>query len=269
MTHKDEESAVRLSMEDHIATIVLNRPERLNALDIPTTRLLHLRLRECAEDEAVRVLILTGTDRAFCAGGDMRAVWNHVQAGGQAWRYLRDLTAPLHQVAADLRRMPKPVIAAVNGPAAGAGLSLAAACDLRLAARGSTFKQAYTSIGLVPDAGWTCFVARVLGPARASRLLLLDEPFDAQLALELGLLHEVVEPSQLLARAAEMAREMMRQAPTSLARAKQMMNASLFPDLDTILRRERKALIAQSRSWDFREGLQAFVDKRQPVFPGH
>jgi len=269
MAHPDEQDSVRVSIKDHIATVVLNRPERLNALDIPTTRLLHRRLRECAEDEAVQVLILTGAGRGFCAGGDMHAVWNHVLSGGRAWEYLRDLTVPLHQVAADLRRIPKPVIAAMNGPTAGAGLSLAAACDLRLATRGSTFRQSYTSIGLVPDAGWTCFVARVLGPARASRLLLLDEPFNAQLALELGLLHEVVEPSQLLARAAEMAREMMRQAPTSLARAKQMMNASLFPDLDTILRRERKALIAQSRSWDFREGLQAFVDKRQPVFPGH
>jgi len=111
-------------------------------------------------------------------------------------------------------------------------------------------------------------VARVLGPARASRLLLLDERFDAQLALEMGLLHEVVEPSQLQARAAEMAREMMCRAPTSLARAKQMMNASLFPDLDTILKRERAALAAQCRSEDFREGLQAFVEKRQAVFAG-
>jgi 2-(1,2-epoxy-1,2-dihydrophenyl)acetyl-CoA isomerase len=122
MTHMDEQPAIRLSIEDCIATVALNRPGRLNALDISTTRL----LRQWAEDAAVRVLILTGAGRGFCARGDMHAVWNHVQSGGRAWRYLCDLSAPLHKVAADLRRMPKPVIACPvrTGVHASAGIAI-------------------------------------------------------------------------------------------------------------------------------------------------
>jgi 2-(1,2-epoxy-1,2-dihydrophenyl)acetyl-CoA isomerase len=168
-----------------------------------------------------------------------------------------------------MRLMEKPIIAAINGAAGGAGVSLAAACDLRLAAEGAKFKQAYTSIGLVPDGGWTAIVPQIIGPARAAELLLLDPVLDARQAAALGLVHEVVPDGSLAGRAREVATRLAQGPTTAFGGAKALVNASLFPLLEVQLERERQRIIAQGGTQDFLEGLAAFVEKREPHFHGH
>ncbi len=255
---------VLLDIQNGVATITLNRPEVFNALNQPMAEALVRIIQACMDDEGVRALILTGAGRGFCAGGDMKAAWEHIQTDGDPRHFFRDLTVPLHRVITDLRLMEKPVVAAVNGAAGGAGVSLAAACDLRLAAAGAKFKQAYTSIGLVPDGGWTAIVPQLIGPAKAAELLLLDPVLDAQQALALGLVHEVVPDERLMERAQEIATQLARGPATAFGGAKALVNAALYPMLEVQLERERQRIIAQGGTADFREGLSAFMDKRKP-----
>jgi 2-(1,2-epoxy-1,2-dihydrophenyl)acetyl-CoA isomerase len=159
--------------------------------------------------------------------------------------------------------MEKPVIASVNGAAGGAGMSLAAACDIRIAAESARFKQAYTSIGLVPDGGWTVFVPQIIGTAKAMELLLLDPMIDAKEALSLGLVHEVVPNGKLHERVKEIATRLAQGPATALGGAKALLNAAQFPTLETQLERERQRLIAQGGTRDFLERLSAF-EQRKP-----
>lgn len=260
--------SVLLRVEEGVTTLTLNRPEVLNALDLPSAEALARAVRSCREDDRVRAVVLTGAGRGFCAGGDVRAMAEGLRAGKQPETFFRDLTVPLHEIILDLRSMEKPVIAAVNGPAGGAGLSLAAACDLRLAAEGATFKQAYTSIGLTPDGGWTALIARIVGPAKATELLLLDPVLDAQQALALGLVHEVVPAASLSERAHAVAVRLAQGPTRAFGGAKALVNAALFPDLEQQLERERQRIILQGRSADFLEGVAAFMEKRLPRFAG-
>jgi len=257
---------VLMSVEDGVATVTLNRPEVFNALDIPTTEALVQAIQACMDDDGVRAVILTGAGRAFCAGGDMKAAWEYIQSGGDPRHFLRDLTVFLHRATTDLRLIEKPVIAAVNGPTSGAGMSFAAACDLRIAAEGAKFKQAFTSIGLTPDSGWTALVPQIIGPARAVELLLLDPVLDAAQALALGLAHEVVPDDGLAERAREVASRLAQGPTSAFGGAKALVNAALWPMLETHLERERQRIIAQAGSADFLEGLSAFVEKRDPRF---
>ncbi len=257
---------VLVDIEDSVATLTLNRPEVLNALDVSTTEALVEAIQACMDDADIRSVILTGAGRGFCAGGDMKALWRHVQNGGSASHFLRDLTALLHRAITDLRRIEKPVIAAINGPVGGAGMSFAAACDLRLAAEGARFKQAFTSIGLTPDSGWTALVAHIIGPAKAMELLLLDPVVDAAEALALGLVHELVPDDRLIERAREVAIKLARGPTAAFGGAKALVNETLFSGLETQLERERQRIISQAATPEFLEGLSAFVEKREPRF---
>jgi len=174
---------------------------------------------------------------------------------------------PLHRAITDIRSMEKPVVAAVNGPVGGAGMSLAAACDLRLAAESAKFKQAYTSIGLVPDGGWTVFVPRIIGASKAMELLLVDPVLDAKEALAIGLVHEVVPDNKLHERAQEMSTQLAQAPTTALGGAKVLLNAALFPMLETQLERERGRLMAQGGTKDFLERLSAFQHRKQLSLP--
>ncbi len=262
------DQSVLLDMQDGVATITLNRPEVLNALDLPMAEALVRAIQVCMDDDGIRAVLMTGAGRGFCAGGDMKAAWEHIQAGGDPHHFFRDLTVPIHRAITDMRLMEKPIIAAINGAAGGAGVSLAAACDLRLAAEGAKFKQAYTSIGLVPDGGWTAIVPPIIGPAKAAELLLLDPVLDARQALALGLVHEVVPDGRLAGRAREVATRLAQGPTTAFGGAKALVNASLFPLLEIQLERERQRIIAQGGTQDFLEGLSAFVEKREPHFQG-
>jgi len=260
------EQLVLLHEQDRVATITLNRPEVFNALNQPMAEALVQTIQACMDDDGIHVLILTGAGRGFCAGGDMKAAWEHIQAGCDPRHFFRDLTVPLHRAITDMRLMEKPIVAAINGAAGGAGVSLAAACDLRLAVENAKFKQAYTSIGLVPDGGWTAIVPQIIGPAKAAELWLLDPVLDAQQALALGLVHEVVPSDKLMERAREIATNLAHGPATAFGGAKALVNAALFPELETQLERERQRIIAQGGTADFREGVSAFVGKRKPRF---
>lgn len=260
--------SIQLNVVDNVATITLNRPEVLNALDQPMAEALVEAIQRCIDDENIRAVILTGAGRGFCAGGDMKAAWEHIRAGGDARYFFRDLTVPLHRAITDMRLMEKPIVAAINGATGGAGVSLAAACDLRIAAEGAKFKQAYTSIGLVPDGGWTAIVPQIIGPAKAAELLLLDPVLDARQAFDLGLVHEVVPNDKLAERSKEVAIALAQGPTTAFGGAKALLNAALFPMLEVQLERERQCIIGQGGTEDFLEGLSAFVEKRNLRFSG-
>ena len=259
------DQVVRLDVSDAVAIITLNRPEVLNALNLSMTEALVGAIQVCMDDEKIRAVIITGAGRGFCAGGDMKAVWEHIQAGKDPRHFFRDLTVPLHRAITDIRLMEKPVVASVNGPTGGAGMSLAAACDLRLAAESAKFKQAYTSIGLVPDGGWTVFVPRIIGAAKAMELLMVDPVLDAKEALSLGLVHEVVPDDKLHARALEVSTQLAQTPMTALGGAKALINAALFPMLEKQLERERQRLIAQGGTKDFLERLSAFQHRKSSL----
>lgn len=258
---------VLLEVQERYAWITLHRPDVLNALDLPTAERLVQVLQVCAEDEAIRAVVLTGAGRGFCAGGDMKAAWEHIQAGRNPRHYFRDLTLPLHRAITDMRKMEKPIIAAINGAAGGAGISLAAACDLRLAAESARFKQAYTAIGLVPDGGWTALVPSLIGVGKAFELLFLDPVLEARQALELGLVHEVVADGLLLERAKELAARLAAGPTKAFGAAKALVNAARLASLETQLELERQRIVAQGGSAEFLAGLAAFVEKRAPRFP--
>ncbi len=259
---------VQLSVSNAVATVTLNRPEVLNALDLSTATGLVRAIQVCRDDRDVRVVTITGAGRGFCAGGDMKTAWEHIQARRDARHFFRDLTVPLHCAITDIRLMEKPVVAALNGATGGAGMSLAAACDLRLAAESAKFRQAYTSIGLVPDGGWTVIVPHIIGTARAMELLLVDPILDARQALALGFVHEVVPDDKLQERAREVSTQLAQGPVTALGGAKALVNSALFPMLETQLERERQRLMTQGDTKDFLEGLSAFVQKRRPRFQG-
>jgi 2-(1,2-epoxy-1,2-dihydrophenyl)acetyl-CoA isomerase len=259
---------VQLTVSNAVATITLNRPEVLNALDLHTVTELVAAVQACRDDDNVRAVIITGAGRGFCAGGDMKAAWEHIQKAGDARDFFRDLTVPLHRAITDIRLIEKPVVAAINGATGGAGMSLAAACDLRLAAESAKFKQAYTSIGLVPDGGWTIIVPEIIGAAKTMELLLIDPLIDAKQALALGFVHEVVPDDKLQERAREISTRLSQGPTTAFGGAKALVNAALFPMLESQLERERQRLMTQGSTRDFLEGLSAFLQKRSPRFAG-
>ena len=250
---------VVVTSDGAVATITLNRPEVYNATNGELAAALAAAVRACTGDPAVRVIVLTGTGRGFCAGGDMKAAWEAVSSGRDPRPFFAEVTGNLHAAVLGLTRAPQPVIAAINGAVGGIGLSLVAACDLRLAAATAKFKTAYTTVGLVPDGGWTLTVAHLLGRARAAELLLLDPLVDAERALALGLVHEVVPAASLHARTAELAKRLAGGAGAAMATTKALLNDSLLPDLEAVLERERAAILEQCVAPEFRERLAAFI----------
>lgn len=262
------ESSVLLSVASGVATVTFNRPQVFNAFDRAMAGALVETLQHCTEERAIRAVILTGNGGGFSAGGDIKALRAHLQAGGSGPDYFRDTLAALHRIILGLRGMPKPVIAAINGATGGAGISLAAACDLRLAAARATFKQAYTTLGLTPDGGWTALLPPLIGAAKAMELLLLDPVLSAEEARAIGLVHEVVPDGDLMRRANEVAARLADGPTQAYAGAKALLNAAVFPALEAQLEREREGVMAQSGTLDFIEGLNAFVEKREAHFTG-
>ncbi len=249
---------VTVDQYDAIRVIRLNRGEHLNALNLDILKEMLAQIAIVAADPQIQALIISGSGKAFCAGGDLTFIRNHAGTRASA---LGLLTHHLHRLILDLRQLPKPVIAAINGTAAGAGISLGMACDLRLAASTAKFKQAYTSVGLVPDGGWNVLVGRQIGMARAAELLLLDEAFDAQRALELGLLNRVVEPGELMSVALETARRAVCRAD-AFRRSKASLRLACEHDLETVLEAERQAIMAAAEDRAFDLALQQFFSEK-------
>jgi 2-(1,2-epoxy-1,2-dihydrophenyl)acetyl-CoA isomerase len=251
---------------DGVATITLNRPDKLNAFTTELHRALAAALDTVEGDETIRAVMLTGAGRGFCAGQDL-AERAAIIAGGkvEGGKALETWYNPLVR---RLRRLEKPVVCAVNGVAAGAGANIALACDIVLAARSASFIQAFCRIGLVPDAGGSYVLPRLVGMARASALTLLGDKLPAEQAAAWGLIWRVVDDDALVAEATALAQHLARQPTRALALIKQALNASFANTLDEQLDLERALQMKAAATDDFREGVAAFLEKRPANFTG-
>lgn len=254
---------LRYELDGPVATLTLARPSSLNALDRGLRTELLAAIGDAGRDDAVRVVILTGEGRGFCSGQDLK---ERFEPGTAAIaREVRDRYNP---IVLGLRRLEKPVIAAVNGVAAGAGVSLALACDIRLAAETASFTLAFARIGLVPDSGASWFLPRLVGYARAAELVFTTDPVGAAEAERIGLVNRVVPGERLLDEARALARRLAAMPPRALAYAKRELERALATDLETALDYEASMQGLAARTADHVEGLAAFLEKRPPRFEG-
>jgi enoyl-CoA hydratase/carnithine racemase len=262
-------NTLQIAIDGEIGTLTLNRPDAFNAMSPEMIGELTVAFAWLADRAPLRALIVTGAGKAFCAGGDV--TWfrkgveteeidlpSEVRRGAEA----------LHQAIVDLRRIPYPVIAAVNGPAAGAGFSLALACDTRIASEAAFFACAYGRIGASPDGGMTYFLPRVVGPSRALEILLDDPNMSAQEALAEKLVAEVTSPDELLARAREKATELAAKAPHYVRMAKRLCAQSIENSLTEHLQLERHGIADSMATEDLRAGVVAFFGGEKPEFSG-
>lgn len=253
------------AVQGHVATITMNRPDRYNALTIRMIEKLSEMVSAFEEDREVRVVILTGAGTAFCAGGDVREFADRLEAISQ---HLRRLLASFHGTISRMNRMSKPVIAAVNGVAAGAGMSLAMACDLAIAAESARFTMAYSKIGATPDGSSTYFLPRLVGPRRALELTYTNRVLTAKQAETWGLVNRVVPDAELPTVVNALAAELAAGPTIALGRAKRLFLISEHESLETQMENETQLIVLSSKTADFREGVRAFVEKRPPIFRG-
>jgi len=250
-----------------VGRITLNRPDSLNAWTEEFGRELKQVITGDAADEGVRAVLITGAGRGFSSGADLKAGFDpHPDDGMPDVR--KELHELYHPIIAGVRRLEKPVVAAVNGPAVGIGASLAFACDLVLAAESAFFGLAFVNIGLMPDGGSTLFVPAAVGKARAFQMALLGERIDAQKALDWGLVNYVYPADRLMDEANELVAKLAAGPTRSYASSKKALNKMLYPDLDGQLDLEAELQHALARTRDFQEGVLAFVEKREPSFQG-
>jgi enoyl-CoA hydratase len=255
--------AVRVDRRDGVAVVMIDRPDALNALDVSTLGALRDRLKELANDGAARVVVLTGAgEKAFAAGADIKYM------SGLGAKEAKEWGALGHEVTRLLETMPKPTIAAVNGFALGGGCELALACDIRYAASSATLGQPEINLGIIPGWGGTQRLARVTGVGFAKELILTGRTVDADEALRRGLVEAVFEPDELLEKTLERARLLASKSPLALAAAKESVNRAFQGEHADNLEHEADAFGGLFDSEDAKEGLAAFVEKREPTFRG-
>lgn len=256
-------TSLRYEVVDAIATITLDRPAALNALTVSLKTELLAAFRAVARDEAVRAVVLTGAGRAFCAGQDLKE-----RLQPDAAPLTVEVRERYNPIILAMRRLDQPIVGAINGVAAGAGASLAFACDIRIAAEGASFVLAFGRIGLVPDSGATWFLPRIVGPAKAAELALLGESLSAADAERFGLVARVVPADALAAEARAVAARLAGLAPRALALTKRALERSWSVDLDVALEDEAYRQGIAGATADHAEGLAAFLEKRAPRFTG-
>lgn len=248
--------------EEGVATITLNRPDKLNSFDREMSLEVIAALDAAKEDKAVRSVLLTGEGRAFCAGQDL------AEAIAPGTKIEEIISVQYNPIVKRLRALPKPVIAAVNGVAAGAGANIAYACDLTLAAESARFIQSFINIGLIPDSGGTYTLPRLVGMQRAFGQMILAPKVSAKEAEALGMIWRVVPDDQLMKEARELATLLATMPTKAIALTKDALNESSKNDLDAQLDVENELQSIAGRSHDYNEGVKAFLEKRKPVFKG-
>jgi len=254
---------IEVALERPIAQVALNRPAAYNAFNYEMISQLGEHLTALAGDENVRAVVITGRGRAFCAGGDLK--WALADSTRPAAAFHR-LAAQFHLAVLEIRRMRKPVVAAINGVAAGGGFSLALACDFRIMEKSAVLRQAYTSSGLCLDGGGTFTLPRLVGYARALEIAAFDEPISSERALAWGLVTKVVEDGHAAGEATQTAQLLAQKSLNSFAWCKTLITDSFNTSFETQMERERAALEACADHPDGLEGLRAFSEKRKPDF---
>jgi 2-(1,2-epoxy-1,2-dihydrophenyl)acetyl-CoA isomerase len=257
---------VKWELSEGVGRVTLNRPDSLNAWTAELGGELKQVITGDAADPAVRAVLITGAGRGFSSGADLKEGFQPADDGLPDIR--KELHELYHPIIAGVRRLEKPVVAAVNGPAVGIGASLAFACDLVLAGSSAFFGLAFVNIGLMPDGGSTLFVPTAVGKARAFQMALLGERVPAEQALEWGLVNRVVSDEELEPEAAALVERLAKGPTRSYASSKQALNRMLYPDLDGQLDLEAELQHALARTSDFQEGVAAFVEKREAAFQG-
>jgi len=261
-----DNSPILFERADGIARLTLNRPDKLNSFNVAMHEQLRDALLQIRADKTLRVLVLTGAGRAFCAGQDLSD--RAVAPGGAAVDLGESIDKYYGPLVLALRRLPLPVICAVNGVAAGAGANLPLACDIVLAARSASFVEVFCKLGLIPDTGGTYFLPRLLGSARATALAMLGDKLSAEQAAAWGLIWKCVDDDQLVAETDKLARHFASAPTLGLARTKQALQASGLNTLEAQLDLERDSMRKLGHSADYREGVAAFMAKRPPRFIG-
>jgi 2-(1,2-epoxy-1,2-dihydrophenyl)acetyl-CoA isomerase len=246
-----------------VLTLTLNRPDALNSFNVEMKEALLAALKDAARDRSVRVVLLTGAGRAFSAGQDLKE-----RQQADAADLGTELRVRYNPIVLAMRRMEKPVIGAINGVAAGAGISMALACDMRIASEAASFIEVFGRVGLVPDTGSSWFLPRLVGYARAAEMSFTTDPVDAATAERIGLVNRVVPADQLMAEAGALAARLAKSAPIALALAKRALNRALETNLEQALEFEAELQSIAGRSKDYAEGVAAFVEKRPPRFTG-
>ena len=261
------EAELLVDIRDGVALLTMNRPARLNALSASMLETAIATLERCATDADVGCVVLTGAGRGFCAGGDVTAMGGGPNSGMTLEQQV-DRQRAIHRFSGLLHGMPKVCIAAVNGPCAGAGMGLALACDLRLAAEGAKFTTAFAKVGFSGDFGITWPLVRTLGEARAKELLMLSDALTAAQALELGLLNRVLPTDELLPAALQLATRIAQGPQVAYRYMKENVHAAATESYQQLLDREGFTQRRTGGTADHREGVAAFLEKRAPKFSG-
>jgi 2-(1,2-epoxy-1,2-dihydrophenyl)acetyl-CoA isomerase len=262
----DVTDVLLLDRAEGVATVTLNRPGSMNSLSIELKQALGAAIDEVSRDDTVRAVVLTGSGRGFCVGQDLREHVSLLEANDPA--PLRTVTEHYNPIVLGLASMPKPVVAAVNGMAAGAGAGLAFACDFRIAAKAAGFLLAFANVGLSLDSGVSWTLPRLIGSARATALALLAEPVTADAALEMGLVNAVVEPERVLPAAQELAARLAAGPTAAYAAIKASLAHAATSTLAGSLAKEAELQTAMGTTEDHRNATAAFVAKQKPVFTG-
>lgn len=258
-------SSILLKIENSIATITLNRPEVFNSFNREMALLMQNTLDQCAKDENVRAIVITGAGKAFCAGQDLKEVTTPELNPG----FRKILEEHYNPIVSRIRSIEKPIIAAVNGVAAGAGANIALACDIVIAAENAAFIQAFSKIGLVPDSAGTFFLPRLIGFQKASALMMLGDKVSATEALNMGMIYKIFEAEVFEAEVQKIATTLANMPTKAIGLTKKLLNESMSNNLQQQLALESDLQIDASSSNDYREGVNAFMEKRTPEFKGN
>ncbi len=257
-------NSIELKIENGIAKVTLNRPETFNSFNREMALRLQSTLDSCETNDEVRAIILTGNGKAFCAGQDLREVTSPELNPG----FRKILEEHYNPIVKRIRSIEKPIIAAVNGVAAGAGANIALACDIVVASEAASFIQAFSKIGLIPDSAGTFFLPRLIGFQKASALMMLGDKISAMQAEELGMVHKVFPIEMFEEEVLKLASKVAQMPTKALGLTKRLLNQSMVNNLDQQLVMESDLQIKAAESEDYAEGVNAFIEKRKPVFKG-